>query len=152
MTCATALEDFRSILSTVGGENECDRAEHLLRRVTIVPDVVSPRVDVLPISAKIKERAKVTYTEIDMVLPYNIESHCVGVFNFQVIFGTADSLQAVVVTANSGFVRAAEQRNVSVAALLHESRALTERKQVRARPIKDGAALAPSTTAESTSA
>lgn len=50
----------------------------------------------------------------------------------QVIFGTADTLRAVVVTANSGFVRAAEHRHVTVAAIVHESRALTERKQVRA--------------------
>ena len=57
--CETALSDFRSILSTVGGDSECKRAELLLSRVTVIPDAVSPRIAELQVSAKIKERAKV---------------------------------------------------------------------------------------------
>ena len=57
--CETALADFRAIVNTVGGTEECARAEKLLARVTVIPDHLSDRFSALQISAKIKERAKV---------------------------------------------------------------------------------------------
>jgi len=45
------------------------------------------------------------------------------------IFGTGDTLKAVTLTANSGFVRAAKNQGVQFSVYLHESRALTEQKQ-----------------------
>lgn len=81
--CETALSEFRSILSTVGGPEEKERAEEFIRRITIVADQVSDRVQSLYVSGNIKNRSLV-------------------------IFGTGDTLKAVTVTANSGFVRAAK--------------------------------------------
>ena len=54
----------------------------------------------------------------------------------QVIFGTAETFQAITVTANSGFVRAAEHKGICVPVILHESRALTEKKQAHAQLLK----------------
>ena len=59
LTCETALHDFRSILETVGGPSEKQRAEELLQRVQVVADCPSERVRSLKPSAKIKDRAKV---------------------------------------------------------------------------------------------
>ncbi|KAI0240859.1 hypothetical protein LSAT2_008345 [Lamellibrachia satsuma] len=38
----TALKDFQTILSTVGGDREKERAHELLKHVTVVPDSPSP--------------------------------------------------------------------------------------------------------------
>ncbi|XP_061185667.1 UPF0415 protein C7orf25 homolog [Saccostrea echinata] len=108
--CRTALEDFQSILDTLGGQKEKERAKELLSRVTIVDDDPSDRTTQMPYSLKIKERSKV-------------------------IFGTGDKLQAVTVTANSSFVRAAQHQGVSYAVHLHPSRALTEEKEKSAVPL-----------------
>jgi len=43
-------------------------------------------------------------------MPLNSNQIKKGVFSFQIIFGTGDSLKAVTLTANSGFVRAAYQQ------------------------------------------
>jgi len=55
----TALRDFHSILATVGGEREKERARELLTRVTVIPDSPSPRTHLLKESGKIKGRPKV---------------------------------------------------------------------------------------------
>ena len=55
----TALRDFHSILATVGGDREKERARELLTRVTVVPDCPSPRTQRLKGSGKIKARPKV---------------------------------------------------------------------------------------------
>ena len=57
--CETALKDFETILGTVGGEREKERARELLKRVTIVPDSPSPSTETLKESGKIKRRPKV---------------------------------------------------------------------------------------------
>ncbi|XP_056007687.1 UPF0415 protein C7orf25 homolog isoform X4 [Ostrea edulis] len=108
--CRTALEDFRSILDTLGGLKEKERAEKLLSQVTIVDDDPSDRTMEMPYSLRIKERSKI-------------------------IFGTGDKLRAVTVTANSSFVRAAQHQGVSYAVYLHPSRALTEEKEKSAVPF-----------------
>ncbi|CAI9728074.1 Hypothetical predicted protein [Octopus vulgaris] len=108
--CETALRDFRTILDTLGGKSERQRAEELISKVKIVPDRPSQRAYSLPLTSKLKERSKI-------------------------IFGTGDSLKAVTMTANSGYVRAAENQGVTFAVFIHASRALTEEKEKFAKPI-----------------
>merc|ERR1712048_1191305 len=55
----------------------------------------------------------------------------------KVIFGTGESLQAITTTANTAFVRAAENQGVKFSALYHASRALSEQKQARATALED---------------
>lgn len=81
--CETALKEFHGILSTVGGPAEKERARNFLSTVTIVPDQMTERVKSLCVSGNIKYRSLV-------------------------IFGTGDTLEAVTVTANTGFVRSAK--------------------------------------------
>ena len=57
--CETAVQSFKSILDTLGGDAEVIRAEHLLELVTVVPDSPSFRTQCLPNTGKIKERSKV---------------------------------------------------------------------------------------------
>lgn len=104
LVCETAAEAFSSILNTVGGPQEKERAKELMARVKVIADQPSAAVMDMQLSAKVKHRAKV-------------------------IFGTGESRQAVTVTANSGFVRAAHHQGVDLAVHLHEPRVLSERKQ-----------------------
>lgn len=60
--CQTALDDFQSILDTLGGPGEKKRAEDLLSRVTIVEDDPSDRTKDMPYSLKIRDRSKVSQT------------------------------------------------------------------------------------------
>jgi hypothetical protein len=57
--CQTAVDDFQTILATLGGENERKRAAQLLSGVNVVPDQMSPRAQGLPSTSKIKQRSKV---------------------------------------------------------------------------------------------
>lgn len=109
--CQTAVDSFQTILDTLGGESEIERAKDLMKRVKVVPDNPSFRTQCLPTTGKIKERAKV-------------------------VFGTGDSLQAVTLTANSGFVRAAQHQGVLFAVHIHAARALTEQKEKTAETIE----------------
>lgn len=70
-------------METVGGFQEQRRACEFLQRVKVVPDQISERSKTLQVIGNIKLRS-VT------------------------IFGTGDSIQAVTVTANTGFVRSAQ--------------------------------------------
>lgn len=84
ISCRSAVDDFRSILSTLGGAGERARAEALLSRVRVVPDAESaPRLARLYTCRKMKARSLA-------------------------IFGTGDALRVMTVSANSGFVRAAK--------------------------------------------
>lgn len=100
--CQTAVEDFKNIVEMVGGENEKKRATELLSVVRVVPDVVSPGLN---LSGKVKGRSRL-------------------------IFGTGQEHKAITVTANKGFVHASKHMGVAFAVVIHESRALTERKQL----------------------
>ena len=57
--CQTAVDSFQTILDTLGGESEIERAKDLMKRVKVVPDNPSFRTQCLPTTGKIKERAKV---------------------------------------------------------------------------------------------
>jgi hypothetical protein len=102
--CESAKRDFDSIMQLVGGPMEQDRAALLSARISVVPDTKSDQFQKIDISGKIKERS------------------CA-------IFGTGDALRLLTVTANSGFVRAAQGQGLNLAVILHESRALTESKE-----------------------
>ena len=101
--CNTALTSFQKIVATIGGEKEKERADELLKKVTVVDDSPSVKALHLPKSAHIKDRSKI-------------------------IFGTGDSLQATTLTANQSFVRAAHDQGADFSVFLHSSRALAERK------------------------
>ena len=110
--CQTAVDDFATILGTVGGPEEKQRAENLLQQITVVPDQLSARSESLMTSAKVKDRARI-------------------------IFGTGDAIQATTVSANVGFVRASGNQGVTFSVFLHEPRALTEQKEVTATPLPE---------------
>lgn len=108
--CQSAVNDFRVILDTLGGPGEKARADELLRRLRVVPDQPSERTQRLTASSKVNPRSLM-------------------------IFGTGDTLRAVTMTANSGFVRAAANQGVRYSVFIHQPRALTEGKEWRATPI-----------------
>ncbi|KAM3928286.1 UPF0415 protein C7orf25 homolog [Leptodactylus fuscus] len=105
-----AVRDFQSILETLGGRNERERAASLIQRINVVPDQPSERALKLTASSKINSRSVS-------------------------IFGTGDSLRAITMTANSGFVRAANNQGVKFSVFIHQPRALTESKESSATPI-----------------
>ena len=102
--CASAMRDFDTIINTLGGPGERERATQLMERITVVPDCDSPRTLNLGVSGKIKDRSRS-------------------------IFGTGDAMKVLTVTANTGFIRAAQGQGVNFAVITHESRALTEDKE-----------------------
>lgn len=84
------MNDFKSIVSTLGGPGEVSRASELLARVTVIPNTMSPRTQAqLKLGGKIKQRSLA-------------------------VFGTGDALRAVTVSANVGFVRAAKCQVVRI--------------------------------------
>ncbi|XP_005287358.1 UPF0415 protein C7orf25 homolog isoform X1 [Chrysemys picta bellii] len=108
--CESAVKDFQSILETLGGPGEKDRAISLMKRINVVPDQPSDRALRLVASSKINSRSLA-------------------------IFGTGDTLKAITMTANSGFVRAAANQGVKFSVLIHQPRALTESKESVAMPL-----------------
>ncbi|KAK7603878.1 hypothetical protein V9T40_004151 [Parthenolecanium corni] len=104
--CQTAFDSFKSILSTIAGPGEKIRGDELIERLKVVPDCPSEKALSLRAGGKVKHRSVV-------------------------IFGTGDTLKIPTVTANVGFVRAAEHQNINFAVFTHESRSLTEAKEIR---------------------
>lgn len=87
VTCRDALQDFQALVEKIGGSKEKERAKELIRRIQTVEDTPSERVLNLPLTSNVKERSRI-------------------------IFGTADQLRIVIVTANSGFIRSAASQVV----------------------------------------
>lgn len=108
--CQSAYNDFSTIVKIMAGPCETEAAHRLFERLEVVPDSPSERAAGLALRGKIRKRSKI-------------------------IFGTGDRLKAVTVTANSGFLRAAKAQGADFVAFVHESRALTEAKEVNATPI-----------------
>ncbi|KAF4020221.1 hypothetical protein G4228_011703 [Cervus hanglu yarkandensis] len=108
--CESAVKDFQSILDTLGGPGERERAAMLIKRINVVPDQPSERALKLVASSKINSRSLT-------------------------IFGTGDTLKAITMTANSGFVRAANNQGVKFSVFIHQPRALTESKEALATPL-----------------
>ena len=112
VTCQSAMDDFMAILDTLGGQGEKLRAKELMTKIKVIPDRTSDKVKMLKTGGKVRERSKV-------------------------IFGTGDYLKVVTVSANSGFIRAAQSQNINLAVMVHESRALTESKMSSATKITE---------------
>ncbi|KAJ7322699.1 hypothetical protein JRQ81_018986 [Phrynocephalus forsythii] len=108
--CESAVKDFQVILETLGGAGEKSRAALLMERIRVVPDQPSERALRLVPSSKINSRSLT-------------------------IFGTGDTLKAITMTANSGFVRAAANQGVRFSVFIHQPRALTESKEASATPL-----------------
>ncbi|XP_025018886.1 UPF0415 protein C7orf25 homolog isoform X2 [Python bivittatus] len=108
--CESAIKDFQIILETIGGPGEKYRATLLMDRINVVPDQPSERASRLVPSSKINSRSLI-------------------------IFGTGDTLKAITMTANSGFVRAAANQGVKFSVFVHQPRALTESKEPSATPL-----------------
>lgn len=106
ISCETAIQAFRNIVDNLAGPRELQRATELLGRVSVVPDGPSERA-----TSKLSTNGKVKPRSV-------------------IIFGTGDQLRAVTTTANDGFLRAAKNQGVYFATFLHESRALSERKEI----------------------
>lgn len=91
-------------METVGGANEKLRAEELLKRLTVLPDDADSR-DTLEHEDYQEIFDKVQYTEEKALkVGGKIKKRSLIVFTF------GDRIQAVTVTANDGFVRAAKQQ------------------------------------------
>ena len=83
VTCCEAYNDFQTLVDKMGGSGEKRRTQELMRRVQVVDDSPSQRVLNLKLSSNVKPRSRI-------------------------IFGTADQLRMIIVTANTGFIRSAE--------------------------------------------
>jgi hypothetical protein len=83
----------------------------LIKRISVVPDQPSERALKLVTSSKINSRSLT-------------------------IFGTGDTLKAITMTANSGFVRAANNQGVKFSVFIHQPRALTESKEALATRLQ----------------
>ncbi|XP_015674843.1 UPF0415 protein C7orf25 homolog [Protobothrops mucrosquamatus] len=108
--CESAIKDFQIILETIGGPGEKYRATLLMDRIHVIPDQPSERALRLVPSSKINSRSLI-------------------------IFGTGDTLKAITMTANSGFVRAAANQGEKFSVFIHQPRALTEIKEASAIPL-----------------
>lgn len=111
--CETAVSSFQEILSILGGPKEKSRAEQLFQRVQILPDVpLPPEMQNIRVGGKIKPRSLQ-------------------------IFAFGMQHEAITVTSNEGFVRAARMQSLEVPVVVHDARALTEEKEKSARLLEE---------------
>ncbi|XP_046387786.1 UPF0415 protein C7orf25 homolog [Ischnura elegans] len=101
--CKSAFDSFMTILNTLGGPGERERAAAFIPRLTVVEDGEETWEN-LKTKGRIKERSRA-------------------------VFATGVALRAITVTANGGFVRSARNQGYEFPVFVHESRALTEGKQ-----------------------
>ncbi|KAG5348484.1 CG025 protein, partial [Acromyrmex charruanus] len=109
--CRTAYNNFMNIIDVIGGPNETQRAQELLKKVRIVDDVTTGRIMELRLGGKIKDRSRL-------------------------IFATGESMKSITVSANEGFVRAARMQGIECTVFLHEPRSLSEVKETNATSIE----------------
>ncbi|KYM84145.1 UPF0415 protein C7orf25 like protein [Atta colombica] len=109
--CRTAYNNFMNIIDVIGGPNETQRAQELLKKVRIVDDVTTGRIMELRLGGKIKGRSRL-------------------------IFATGESMKSITVSANEGFVRAARMQGIECTVFLHEPRSLSEVKENNATHIE----------------
>lgn len=102
--CQTAKDNFVNIVETVGGPHEKIRAEKLLQRLTVLPDNADFH-DTMQQDDLGEIFNKGQYTDEKILnVGGKIKKRSLIVFSF------GDRIQAVTVTANDGFVRAAKQQ------------------------------------------
>lgn len=102
--CETAKNSFEEIVKTVGGPGEKIRAKEFLERIIVLPDDATAQ-DTVEGSSDCEIFNNVQYSP-DKILPVGgkIRERSLIIFTF------GDRIQAVTVTANDGFVRAAKQQ------------------------------------------
>lgn len=102
--CETARNSFEEIVKTVGGPTEKNRAKEFLERIIVLPDDATAQ-DTVEGSLENDIFSKVQYSP-EKILPIRgkIRERSLIIFTF------GDRIQAVTVTANDGFVRAAKQQ------------------------------------------
>jgi Protein of unknown function (DUF1308)/Family of unknown function (DUF5614) len=106
IACESTIKLFKNIINILAGPNERQRADELLSRIEVLPDVdCAKNILKIELSAQIKEQSRKTFA--------------FGVFH-----------KAVTVTSNRGFERAAKEKNFHIPMITHAARALGEMKQV----------------------
>ncbi|KAK7200421.1 hypothetical protein NESM_000096400 [Novymonas esmeraldas] len=131
-----SYEEFKWVLETIAGPQEVARASRLLRLVCVV-DTSFLREHMGgagargPSAAAATASATVTPPPPSPPLFTSVErlvlSGKVSLRN-KLVFGLADAVDAVVVTANEQLCHAAREQGVHVEVCLHPSRSLTEQK------------------------
>ncbi|KIH69522.1 hypothetical protein ANCDUO_00128 [Ancylostoma duodenale] len=124
--CRTAHDSVRDILSTVGGESEKKRMEELFKKVRLVEDAVSEKTATLKHSDRINQRSMASFRYCSGSFACESLEH----IGTRIIFGSGDHYRAVTATANKHFVSSAYHQGVSFDVILHESRALSEQKEL----------------------
>lgn len=105
--CATAVKSFDEIIELLAGPCEKFRAEELKQKLIMLPDVEHPeKIINLELSSQIKERSRKIFA--------------FGIFH-----------EAVTISSNVGFKRAAKMKNLDIPMITHSARALTENKQIK---------------------
>eukprot|EP00043_Microstomoeca_roanoka_P009720 m.92648 g.92648 ORF g.92648 m.92648 type:complete len:586 (+) comp14672_c2_seq2:131-1888(+) len=101
IVCQTALKGFLSIVNTIAGPREKQRAKALVEACHEIPDLPCPFLAPLELSGKVKPRTKS-------------------------IFSAGATLGVPTLTANHAFLRAASEQGIHVLVKVHAGRALTE--------------------------
>lgn len=128
--CETARASFVEIVQTVGGPNERIRAQEFLKKIIVLPDNATA-IDTMETNANAEVFNNVQFTsDKTLTVGGKIRERSLTIFTF------GDRIQAVTVTANDGFVRAAKQQGINFVVFVHESRALTEQKETKAVKIQ----------------
>ncbi|KAB0801949.1 hypothetical protein PPYR_04135 [Photinus pyralis] len=124
--CETARNSFINILNTVGGSNEKIRGQELLSKLIVLPDNATAS-DTEGTNANLICFSSVQFSSNKVLnVGGKIRERSLIIFKF------GDRIQAVTVTSNDGFVRAAKQQGIYFVVFVHESRALTEQKESKA--------------------
>lgn len=102
--CETARASFVEIVQTVGGPNERIRAQEFLKKIIVLPDNATA-IDTMETNANAEVFNNVQFTsDKTLTVGGKIRERSLTIFTF------GDRIQAVTVTANDGFVRAAKQQ------------------------------------------
>lgn len=115
----------------MGGPTEKVRAHEFLKRVRVLPD-----------DATFKDTAEDTensdiFNQVQLTCDKSLNVGGKIRQRSLTIFMFGDRIHAITVTSNDGFVRAARQQNINFVVLVHESRALTEQKEIlKAKPLQ----------------
>ncbi|ERL92237.1 hypothetical protein D910_09554 [Dendroctonus ponderosae] len=128
--CQTAKESFENIVNTVGGPTEKIRADKFMKNVTVLPDDASFR------DTEEGSESNEIFNQVQLISGKNLPIGGKIRQRSLTIFMFGDRIQAITVTSNDGFVRAAKQQNINFVVFVHESRALTEQKELmKAKPL-----------------
>lgn len=128
--CQTAKDSFENIINTVGGPTEKVRAQEFMKNVIVLPDDATYKDIDDGEGSDLFNQIQFT-PDKSLSVGGKIRQRSLKIFMF------GDRIQAVTVTSNDGFVRAARQQNINFVVFVHESRALTEQKEMtKSKPLK----------------